>query len=126
MAEIRETEVERDAEGRVIGYRERVSEHVDDDKNARRKGGGFGWGLLLGALLLAVVIVGYAYSQGGFQQAGRDADVVAANVEQQTDQVVGQTDDALQGAADTTQQAVTNSTTPDYQANTQTGDTATN
>ena len=113
MAEIRETEVERDADGRIVGYRERVSEHVDDDKPVRRKGGGFGWGLLLGALLIAIAIVGYAYSQGGFQQAGQDADQVAAQVETQTDDVVGRTDEALQGAADTTQQAVDNTTNND-------------
>lgn len=123
MAEIRETEVERDADGRIVGYRERVSEHVDDDRKVRRKGGGFGWGLLFGALLIAVAIVAYAYSQGGFQQAGRDADQVAAQVETQTDDVVGRTDDALQGAADTTQQAVGSAAN---QTTDQTGDTATN
>jgi len=116
MAEIRETEVERDAEGRIVGYRERVSEHVDDKKGRRK--GGFGWGLLFGALLLAVLIIGYAYSQGGFQQAGREADQVAAVVEEQTDDVVERTDEALQGAADTTQEAVNNTD--------QTSETATN
>jgi hypothetical protein len=120
MAEIRETEVERDAEGRVVGYRERVSEHVEDDKPVRRKGGGFGWGLLFGALLIAVAIVAFAYSQGGFQQAGVEADQVATVVEEQTDDVVERTDDALQGAADTTQDAVENTTTDE------TSETATN
>ena len=118
MAEIRETEVERDAEGRVIGYRERVSEHVDDDKKVRRNGG-FGWGLLFGALLIAIAIVAYAYSQGGFQQAGVEADQVASVVEEQTDDVVDRTDNALQGAAETTQQAVDNTTN-------ETSETATN
>jgi hypothetical protein len=120
MAEIRETEVERDAEGRVVGYRERVSEHVDDDKPVRRKGGGFGWGLLFGALLIAIAIVAYAYSQGGFQQAGVEADQVASVVEEQTDDVVERTDDALQGAADTTEDAIDNTTTNE------TSETATN
>ena len=122
MAEIRETEVERDADGRVIGYRERVSEHVDDDKPVRRKGGGFGWGLLLGALVIAIAIVAYAYSQGGFQQAGVDADQVASVVEEQTDDVVDRTDQALQGAADTTERAVDNAT----DETSETSDTATN
>jgi hypothetical protein len=122
MAEIRETEVERDAEGRVVGYRERVSEHVEDDKPVRRKGGGFGWGLLFGALLIAVAIVAFAYSQGGFQQAGVEADQVATVVEEQTDDVVERTDDALQGAADTTQDAVGDTTD---NAN-ETSETATN
>ncbi len=127
MAEIRETEVERDADGRIVGYRERVSEHVDDDKPARRKGGGFGWGLLLGALLLAVLVIGYAYSQGGFQQAGRDADQVAAVVEEQTGDVVERTDTALQDAADNTQQAVGATTQPNTTDTTnQPSDTATN
>jgi hypothetical protein len=106
MAEIRETEVERDADGRIVGYRERVSEHVDDDKPVRRKGGGFGWGLLFGALVIAIAIVAFAYSQGSFQQAGVEADQVASVVEEQTDDVVDRTDNALQGAADTTQEAV--------------------
>jgi hypothetical protein len=122
MAEVRETEVERDADGRVVGYRERVSEHVDDDKKTHRKGGGFGWGLLFGALLIAIAIVAYAYSQGGFQQAGVEADQVASVVEAQTDDVVERTDDALQGAADTTQDAVDNTTT----TTNETSETATN
>jgi hypothetical protein len=99
----------------------------------RRKGGGFGWGLLLGALLLAIIVVGYAYSQGGFQQAGRDADQVASVVEEQTDDVVGRTDEALQGAADSTQRAVGETTTSQttdqtgaYGASDQPSDTATN
>jgi hypothetical protein len=122
MAEIRETEVERDADGRIVGYRERVSEHVDDKKPVRRKGG-FGWGLLFGALLIAIAVIAYAYSQGGFQQAGRDADQVAAQVETKTDDVVGRTDEALQGAADNTRQAYNDNA---EQTTNQTGDTATN
>ncbi|HET9230490.1 MAG TPA: hypothetical protein VFO00_04330 [Vitreimonas sp.] len=122
MAEIRETEVERDADGRIVGYRERVSEHVDDDKPVRRKGGGFGWGLLFGALLIAIAIVAFAYSQGGFQQAGVEADQATAQLEEQTDDVVERTDNALQGAADTTQDAVDNTTT----TTNETSDTATN
>ena len=122
MAEIRETEVERDADGRIVGYRERVSEHVDDDKKVRRKSGGFGWGLLLGALVIAIAIVAYAYSQGGFQEAGVEADQVASVVEEQTDDVVDRTDQALQGAAENTEQAVDNATDDTNE----TSDTATN
>jgi hypothetical protein len=114
MAEIRETEVERDAEGRVIAYKERVSEHVDDTRE-RRSGGGFGWGMLLGVLVLAVAIIAFAYSQGGFQQAGIEADQAAAVIDEKTDEAIGATDTALQDAADTTQQAVN-----------ETSDTATN
>jgi outer membrane murein-binding lipoprotein Lpp len=119
MAEIRETEVERDAEGRVVGYRERVSENVDT-KPARRGGGGkFALGLLLGAVLLAVAIIAFAYSQGGFQQAGVEADQMAAQIEQRTDQAVDATDSAVQGAADTTQRTVVD-------VNRETSDTVTN
>jgi hypothetical protein len=120
MPEIRETEVERDAEGRVVGYRERVTEPVD---KPRRRGGGFGWGLLFGALVLAIAIVAFAYSQGGFQQAGVEADQATAQLEEQTEGVVDRTDEALQGAADTTQRAVDNTaeTTTD-QPSDQTGD----
>lgn len=105
MAEIRETEVERDAEGRVVGYRERVSEHAEP---APRRGGSgrFALGMLLGVVLLAVAIIAFAYSQGGFQQAGVEADQMAAQLEQQTGEAVGATDDALQGAADATQRTV--------------------
>jgi hypothetical protein len=106
MPEIRETEVERDAEGRVVGYRERVSEQVDEGRPVRRKGGGFGWGLLFGALVIAIAIIAFAYSRGSFQQAGAEADQATAQLEEQTDEVVDRTDQALQGAAENTEQAV--------------------
>lgn len=109
MAEIRETEVERDADGRVIGYRERVSEHVDEDRK-KRGGGGFGWGLILGVLLIAAAIIAFAYSQGGFQQAGVEADQAAAQLEEQTDTAIGATDEALQDAADNAQRTTSDTT----------------
>jgi predicted metalloprotease len=117
MAEIRETEVERDADGRVIAYKERVSEHVDDKRTRRSGGGKFGIGILLGVLVLAVAIIAFAYSQGGFQQAGVEADQAAAVIEEKADQAVGATDTALQDAADTTQQAVNETTTSDTATN---------
>ncbi len=118
MAEIRETEVERDADGRVIAYKERISEHVDDKRTRRSGGGGkFGIGLLMGVLVLAVAIIAFAYSQGGFQQAGVEADQAAAVIEEKADQAVGATDTALQDAADTTQQAVNETTTSDTATN---------
>ena len=125
MPEIRETEVERDAEGRVVGYRERVTEPVDDRRTRRKGGGGFGWGLLFGALLIAIAIVAFAYSQGGFQQAGLEADQATAQLEEQTEGVVGRTDEALQGAADRTQETVTGSP-PAEPYTTEPSDTATN
>jgi len=103
MPEIRETEVERDAEGRVVGYRERVTEPAEP---RRRRGGGFGWGLLFGVLLIAVGIIAFAYSQGSFQQAGVEADQMTAQLEEQTDQAVGAADTALQDGADSTREAV--------------------
>ena len=67
MAKIRETEVERDADGRVLVSRE----HVTEEKPRRK--GGFGWGMLLGVLVIAVAIIAFAYNQGSFQQAGVEA-----------------------------------------------------
>jgi hypothetical protein len=118
MPEIRETEVERDAEGRVVGYRERVTEPVE----TKQRKGGFGWGLLLGALVIAIAIVAFAYSQGSFQQAGVEADQATAQLEEQTEDVVDRTDEALQGAAETTEQAVDNAT----DETNETSETATN
>jgi hypothetical protein len=107
MAEIRETHVDRDEDGRVT---ERVI--VERPK----KKGGFGWGMLFGALLIAAAVIGFGYSQGSFQQAGVQADQVAAQVEQSSDSAVDATSDAVNDAAQTTDQAMNN----------ETGETATN
>lgn len=80
MARVHETEVERDADGRVV----HTTEHIIE--RPRRRGGGFGWGMLLGVILIAGAIVAFAYNQGSFQTAGRQADQAAAQVEQQIDQ----------------------------------------
>ncbi|MGE0595612.1 MAG: hypothetical protein AB7G40_16955 [Hyphomonadaceae bacterium] len=93
MAEIRETEVERDAEGRVVGYRERNVEQP-------RKGGGFGWGLIFGVGIIAVAIVAFAYSQGGFQQAGVEADRATQQAEQQITQTAENAGDVVENAGD--------------------------
>jgi hypothetical protein len=100
MPEIRETEVERDAEGRVIGYRERVSENVTAPHERPRRKGGFGWGMLFGILIIAVAIVAFAYSQGSFQQAGVEADQATAQIEEQTEDVAATAGDALEDAGD--------------------------
>jgi outer membrane murein-binding lipoprotein Lpp len=97
MAEIRETHVERDEEGRVIDTKVVVERP--------KKKGGFGWGLLFGALLIAAVVIGYGYSQGSFQQAGVEADQVAAQVEQSTESAVDTTSDAINNATEDTDQA---------------------
>lgn len=104
MAEIRETEVERDADGRVVAYKERVSER-GEDRVVRRRGGGFGWGMLLGMFVLAVAIIAFAYNQGSFQQAGVEADQATAQIEQQTETVAENTGDVLETAGDQAEQA---------------------
>jgi len=116
MPEIRETEVERDADGRVIGQRERVS--VDTHERPRRKGG-FGWGMLFGILIIAVAIVAFAYSQGSFQQAGVEADQATAQIEEQTGEAAETAGDALENAGDEAESL------GDQAAN-ETSDTATN
>jgi hypothetical protein len=105
MAEIRETHVERDEDGRVTDTK------VVIEKPKRK--GGFGWGLLLGILLIAAAVIGFAYTQGGFQQAGIEADQATAQIEQSTESAVDTTQEALNDAtddtpADETSETVTN------------------
>jgi hypothetical protein len=114
MAEIRETHIERDADGNVVDTK--VVEHH------RRRGGGFGWGLILGALLIAVGIIAFAYSQGSFQQAGVEADQATAQIEQQADSAVETTGDAIENAGDQAEAVGDNA----EQAANETSDTATN
>ncbi|MGQ0531160.1 MAG: hypothetical protein ACT4OF_00530 [Caulobacteraceae bacterium] len=106
MAEIRETHVERDEDGRVTDTKVVI-------ERPKRKGG-FGWGLLFGVLLIAAAVIGFAYSQGSFQEAGVEADQVAAQVEQSTE-----------GAIDTTGAAIDEATENTDQAANETSDTAT-
>jgi cytoskeletal protein RodZ len=91
MAEVRETEVTRDMEGNVVD-RKTVVERP-------RKKGGFGWGLFLGVLIVAGAIVAFAYNQGSFQSAGREADQATQTAQVQVDQT-----------ADNARQAVNNAT----------------
>lgn len=86
MARVQETEVERDPEGNVVGYKQQI---------VRRKSGGFGWGLLFGILIVTLGIVGFAYNQGSFTTAGREADHATA----QASQTLDQTADRAQQAA---------------------------
>lgn len=93
MPEIRETHVERDEQGRVVDTKVTI-----DREPARRRrsgGGGFGWGLLLGVLLIVGAIIAFAYSQGSFRQAGLEADRAAAQIEETTESAAGQ---SLEGA----------------------------
>ena len=84
MPEIRETHVERDAEGRVVDTKVTID-------RPRRRGGGFGWGMLLGVILIAGAIIAFAYSQGSFQQAGVEADQAKSQVEQATGEAIDNT-----------------------------------
>lgn len=102
---IREDVVEPTADGRVV---ERVV--------VERKKGGFGWGMLLGVLIIAGGIIAFAYSQGSFQTAGVQADHVAAQVEDQTSAVAQNTGNAID--------KVTNQDSS--QTQTQTSETTTN
>jgi hypothetical protein len=97
MPEIRETHVERDADGRVTDTKVVV-------ERPKRKGG-FGWGMLFGVLIIAGAIIAFAYSQGSFQQAGVEADQATAQIEDQTSTVAENTGDALESAGDTAEQA---------------------
>ena len=91
MAKIQERDIERDEEGHVVGQRETV---------VRRKGGGFGWGMTLGALLVIAGIVAFSYSQGSFRHAGSETDRAAAQAQQQLAQTADQTRDAVHNATD--------------------------
>jgi hypothetical protein len=98
MAEIRETHVERDPDGRVVDTKVTID-------RPKRKGGGFGWGLLLGVLVIAVGLITFAYSQGSFQQAGARADQATAQVEQQSQTVAENAGDTLESAGDAAENA---------------------
>lgn len=99
MAEIRETQVERDADGRVVDTKVTI--------DRPKKGGGFGWGMLLGVLIIAVGIITFAYTQGSFQQAGVQADQATAQIEDQSRTVAENAGDTLESAGDTAER-VTN------------------
>lgn len=104
MAEIRETHVKRDEHGRVTDTKV-IIDHP-------KKKSGFGLGLLLGVVLIAGAILAFVYTQGSFQEAAREADQVAAQVEQQTASIADTTTQTVErstdAAVDTTSDAVTN------------------
>lgn len=78
MAEIRETKIERDADGHVVN----TTEHIIE-RPKRHGGAGFLVGLLLGVVLIAGAIIGFANYEGSFQSAGRQADQAAAAAQQE-------------------------------------------
>ncbi|MBY0567286.1 MAG: hypothetical protein K2P70_08245 [Hyphomonadaceae bacterium] len=97
MAEIRETHVERDADGNVVDRRVVV--------DRPKKKGGFGFGMLLGVVLVAGAIIAFAYSQGSFQQAGVEADQAQSQIEAQTETVAENAGDAVETAGDQVERA---------------------
>jgi hypothetical protein len=92
MAEIRETHVERDAEGRPVDTKTVIERP--------QRGGGFGWGLLLGVVLVVVAVIAYAYSQGSFQRAGREVDQAARTAHVQLDRTADKTRQAINNATE--------------------------
>lgn len=98
MAEIRETHVERDADGRVVDTKVIVD-------RPKRRGGGFGWGMLFAVLVIAGGLIAFAYTQGSFEQAGVQADQATAQLEDQTSAVAENAGDALESAGDAAERA---------------------
>lgn len=99
MPEVRETHVERDADGRVTDTK------VVVDRDEPKRGGGFGWGMLFGVIIIAGAIIAFAYSQGSFQQAGVEADQATAQIEDQTRTVAENAGDIAEDAGDSVEQA---------------------
>lgn len=91
MSKVRETRVERDVEGNVVGATE-----IDRPK----KKGGFGWGMLLGVLIVAGAIIAFAYNQGSFQTAGARADQATQTAQADINQTANHASDAAQRATD--------------------------
>lgn len=88
MAKIRETNVERDEQGRVTNVEERIE----------RPGrfGGFGLGALFGLVVASGAVIYFAYSQGSFRNAGEEADRAATQAEQSVSQTAENAGDAAQ------------------------------
>jgi hypothetical protein len=92
----RETDVVRDPEtGRVKGYVERT-----ETVREKRKGGGWLFGLILGAILVAGGIAIYANNQGGYEQAGARTDSALAQAETETRQAANDAGAAIGNAAE--------------------------
>jgi cytoskeletal protein RodZ len=92
MAVVRETQVTPEVEGNVVERNTVIERPV-------KKKGGFGWGMLLGVLIIAGAVVAFAYNQGSFQSAGREADQATQTAQVEANQT-----------ADNARQAVNNAT----------------
>jgi hypothetical protein len=91
MSKVRETRVERDVDGNVVG-----STEIERPK----KKGGFGWGMLLGILIVAGAIIAFAYNQGSFQTAGARADQATQTAQVDISQTANNANDAAHRATD--------------------------
>lgn len=92
MSKVRETQVERDAEGNVIG--------TTEIERSKKKKSGFGWGMLLGVLIVAGAIIAFAYNQGSFQTAGVRADQATQTAQADISQTANNTKAAVNRATD--------------------------
>ena len=96
MADKYDERVIRDADGNVI---ERV------EMKPRKRGGGFGWGLLVGLFVIAAAVIVFAYSQGSFQTAGAQADHATAQAERNVGNFAENAGDAAEQAGDNVKSA---------------------
>jgi len=92
MAQARETQITRDEDGNPVDHRTIIER--------RERGGGFGWGVLLGIIVLAAGIAVFAYSQGSFQTAGREADRAAQTAQVQVDRTADNAQRSIDNATD--------------------------
>ncbi len=91
MARIEEARVEQDADGRV----EKII--IERPKRGR----GFGFGVLVGVMLIAGALMAFVFTQGSFQQAAIEADKIAASMERQADATVNGVEQAANESSDT-------------------------
>jgi type VI protein secretion system component VasK len=120
MAVIRETRVTPDVEGDVV-ERNTVERPVVIERPVVKKKGGFGWGMILGVLIVAGAIVAYAYNQGSFQTAGARADQATQTAQVEASQTANNARQAVNNATeDNSQQPAqpqTSDTPPPTQSN---------
>ena len=86
----KEIEVERDGNGDVT--------HTKTIIERPRRRGGFGWGMLFGIMLVSAGLIAFAYNQGSFQTAGRQADRASAQVEHNVDRTADNARNAVHDA----------------------------
>jgi hypothetical protein len=100
MSTHRETEIERDEDGRVVAVEERIARP--------RRGAGFGWGALLGVILITGAMIAFAYTQGSFQNAGARVDSAAQQAEEQIGDRAEAAGDRIESSTDALQERAHN------------------